>query len=678
VRAGAGLLDVLAGRVAAGDVRPERVLDALRWRALHGSAGPGTAALDVADVDAEEMAWRRDGFPAGWEALLAHARTGLRAALDEVERLRSAMAEPCADPAEALLAALDALVPVPRPAGVDSAGRPRDPMHDAGVAAALEAREHVAALVRERVRAAARVGERPTPAQAAEELRLGLEHATFERRDRRLDVVHLLDPDTARSWEAPVVFLVGLDEGGLPHRSQEDPILGDDDRALLAGGAVALPTSAAHEARERRRLLTLLTRASRRLVLLRATRTPDGDDLPPSPLLGEILRVLEVAPRRPERGPVEGVPALARCRTATDHLRFAAAGAGHRAADSRVATVARGLLHRLDPDLARRASQWRRRGADVLSGADLARFEASVRRVSPSHLNAARACLQRHFLERVVGIPPDEAPLAGPRFGRRDLGKLLHAAFQRALEAPQEAAEDVAARVLAESRVSGFERVHAAGEIARSVRLLRAREADAAGPFAVATHWLERRLGGQEGVALGAGAGRFALVGRLDRVDLAGTRAVVVDYKLGAATPDEAVKRTLAGEDLQLPLYARALEREAGYQVVGLEWMASTRRARAAIVREDESALFAPRREGRAAHELEPEAFAALLETAERVAAGLVERIRAGAHQVEPLDARLCDECPMRGPCRPDRAHLRLVAAAAGRPVNDDEEDEET
>jgi RecB family exonuclease len=292
-------------------------------------------------------------------------------------------------------------------------------------------------------------------------------------------------------------------------------------------------------------------------------------------------------------------------------------------------------------------------------------------------VNAAKGCLRRHFLQRVVGIAEDLAPVGGPRFGRRDLGQLLHAAFQRALESPHVAPEDVAAEVLAPSRLGGFERVFAERELARSVALLRRREEATRGPLAVALPWLERRLGGTEGVALGTGAGAFALVGQVDRVDLAGSRAVVVDYKLGKSAPGERVKETVAGKDLQLPLYACALEREAGYEVVGLEWLAGTHRARASLVRADQVALFAPRQEGRAPHELDPEAFRALLEQAEREAAGLVARIRAGESALAPSDPGQCPRCPMFGPCRPDRAHVAALAIAAGRGGGDEDAEDD-
>jgi RecB family exonuclease len=296
------------------------------------------------------------------------------------------------------------------------------------------------------------------------------------------------------------------------------------------------------------------------------------------------------------------------------------------------------------------------------------RFAASVARPSPTRLNDALACPQRHFLERVAGIERDEAPLGGPRFGARDLGSLVHRAFHRAVAAPGESADEIAARLTDATPLAGLERVHAEREIARAVRLLRAREAELAGPLAPALAWLERRLGGEDGVVLGEGAGRFALTGRLDRVDVdpAGTRAVIVDYKLGKAQPDERAKETLEGRDLQLPLYARALARETGHEVVGLEWVSATRRARAALVRADAASLVAPRREGRAPHALDADAWDAWLESAERRASDVVARVRAGEHALAPVEPDACETCAMRGPCRPDRAFLRLAFAAGG------------
>lgn len=647
VRSATGVLRLLAGATGPGTLDVAALLGTLRHRALGGDA-----RVPLAAVDAQEMAWRRAGFPADWDALRRAARPELAPALAAIDAWLPRAGEAGPGVGARLAAALDELAPVPSGGGLDERGAPRDGEQDRSVARALTARRRLLGLAADRARAAALVAAPTSLAALSAELLEALATATFEPSDRRLDVVHVLDPDGARAWEAPVVFLAGLDEDGLPRRVREDPLVGDDDRERLAvEGGGGLPGTSVHQERERRRLLAVLTRARRRLVLVRPTRTPAGDDLPASPLLDEVRRVLTLVAQRPGGSGVPGVAPLADCRTRDDLLRWAAHGAA--------TPLGAALLGRLDPGLVGRAARWRRSAADPLPPAARDRCRAAAERLSPSRINTALACPQQHFLTRVAGLEGDEAPLAGPRFGVRDLGSALHEAFRRALRAPGEDAEAVADAALGEVETLGVPRRLVRQELVRAVRLLREREAATAGPLAPVPRWLERRLGAGQGVALGSGEGRFVLQGQPDRVDVAGTRALVVDYKLGQTSPRDHARSTLAGEDLQLPLYALALEREAGYVVEGFEWIAGLRRARTQLASEALAGLLGPRREGSGPILLAPEAFRARLDGLEALVSDLVARLRSGHAALEPQAEATCARCPVREACRPDRAALR-------------------
>jgi hypothetical protein len=661
-------LVVLAGRLAAGERVPERVLDSLRARALLGDP-----AVDVAVLDRHEMRWRREGFPADWAALRADADPALAPVLDLWEQARVTLAAVGAASAGHVLAALDQVVPLPAPSGLGPDGTPHDRAHDAVVRAALVARERLSALARARIEAAARAGSPLDGRAAADDLLEALPRAAFTTREQRLDAVHLVDPDEARGWEAAVVIVVGLGERSLPRRSQEDPLLADEERERVGEGGVRLPTSAEREARERRRMLALLTRARRRLVLSRPAFSPEGDVLPPAGLWQEVER--HVRPRlraRPARvGP--GAPALVSCRARAELVRFAAArvarpgenAAGDAAGEAR---IARALLAALDPGLLARAARWRLTSSDPLPAEALARFAASIQRVSPSRLNAAHACTQRHFLARVVGLPEDDAPLGGPAFGSRELGRVAHAALHLALRKPASPPEAVADEALEAQPVPGVEREALRLEVARIVALFRLREAEIAGAFVPDPAWLEAALGGaQATVRLGRGGGAFLLTGRVDRVDVAparGTlpRALVVDYKLGATAATEHFKDARREHDLQLPLYARALEVGHGFTVVGLEWASMLSRTRRLLLDEATGSDAAGRAEGVRANLLPEGELRALLRRVERIAADVVERVRSGEHELAPRDEEECVACPVRASCRPDRLAVALAA----------------
>jgi hypothetical protein len=182
VRAVAGVLPLLAGRVATGEVDAAALLATLRYRALAGDARVGLHA-----VDAQGLRWREHGFPSGWSAVLAHAAPDLAPALEHLGAWlgRLAPGTTVADPGAALLAAIDDLVPVPAPAGLNADGRPHDPDHDRGVARALAARRRLAGLLADRLAAAARLGALPGPAEAAADLLAALPDAVFVSRVAR-------------------------------------------------------------------------------------------------------------------------------------------------------------------------------------------------------------------------------------------------------------------------------------------------------------------------------------------------------------------------------------------------------------------------------------------------------------------------------------------------------------
>ncbi len=109
---------------------------------------------------------------------------------------------------------------------------------------------------------------------------------SFEEQD---ELVTLITLHQAKGLEFPVVFIVGMEEGLLPHiRSMDDPAQMEEERRLCYVG---------------------VTRAKSRLYLLRAFRRGfggRGGPSLPSRFLEEIPRRLMMSPARPEPGPEWG------------------------------------------------------------------------------------------------------------------------------------------------------------------------------------------------------------------------------------------------------------------------------------------------------------------------------------------------------------------------------------
>jgi ATP-dependent helicase/DNAse subunit B len=107
-----------------------------------------------------------------------------------------------------------------------------------------------------------------------------IETQTLRERDRRRQVVHLMDLHEARQWELDYVFAPGLLEGEFPRRPQVDPLLSEETRAQLG-----LKTLADRDKEEQLLWNVLNTRAIKQLVLSYPRRNSKGDPLTPSPWL---------------------------------------------------------------------------------------------------------------------------------------------------------------------------------------------------------------------------------------------------------------------------------------------------------------------------------------------------------------------------------------------------------
>jgi len=100
--------------------------------------------------------------------------------------------------------------------------------------------------------------------------------------DEKADAVTLITLHAAKGLEFPVVFIVGTEEGLLPHmRSYDDPNQMEEERRLCYVG---------------------MTRAQRRLYLVRAFRRILGGHNPPSRFLADIPPHLLTARDRPVAG----------------------------------------------------------------------------------------------------------------------------------------------------------------------------------------------------------------------------------------------------------------------------------------------------------------------------------------------------------------------------------------
>ncbi|MDJ0975667.1 MAG: PD-(D/E)XK nuclease family protein [Planctomycetota bacterium] len=667
VRALRGPLQLLAGRREAGRFDARALTTWIRWRLAWSADAASRAALDRF-----EIRHRKKGYPATLAAYADAAPEPLAPYVHELLSALDALDATAKGPRvyAALASALDALAPLPDSQGLDAEGRPVDPVGDRRLAWATVARSRLGAVLRALEAAVRRtgLGQDVDAAQAVDELFDAVERTRIALPDRRLDAVTLMDAEEARYWELELVFVAGLEEGRFPLHPREDVLLRDRDREALAEqeAPLRLPLARDREARERRLFYGALTRARSQLVLCRSAYDEDGDPKGPSSFLRDVRRV--VTPTRIGAKPSPGRVAVARevALATRDWRLFAAANAlslGAEEADRRLAVA---LLDALGSTASARAARDLRARGEVLHDPSDAlprwiaeRFKAATRLLSVSRLNQAVVCPYRFFLADVVGVPEDDVPFEGPGFDLRKEGSALHRALEIALREPEATPAIVAARVAEHEQLGDVERRLLLEELARVVILFRRREADFESALAPDPRGLEYAFGDDGRVQLGDGAGRFALRGKIDRIDTVKGVASLIDYKSSASGSDKAHKAALNLEDLQLPLYAKAVSAQMGVHVRGVEWAAIRTRHRRMVFDANASGLFEGRREGYALVPKEPDAFADWLDEAEAKASSLVAEVRAGVHAKAPIrtkgqTAKTCAACAWKGVCRPD------------------------
>jgi RecB family exonuclease len=368
-----------------------------------------------------------------------------------------------------------------------------------------------------------------------------------------------------------------------------EPLLREPERqalnALLRRGALA--TGAVRRAEAFHQLACAVAAGTERLAVLWPGPGPGGGE--PSPLLTQALAEAGVA-----LPGVPSAPALAQAHTEREALlaaaRLADQGAGA-AAVAALAPVGLGARaaealaigaierERRESVLAGRASRF----AGSVSGSGLARLAGQLPPEWSAHQleNLAR-CPFRLLL--ATGLRLREAEEAGLDIDARDEGRLLHAVLERWVRgraergawppaggpADRAEAHEVALAVFGEFERNGQvgdPAVWSARRAAVLARLARVVDAEASRSDGLAPTLLEHQFGGQSPVPpleLVADGETVRLQGRIDRVDAAPGRLLVVDYKSGR---DAGRHRKLLDPaafgvtSFQVPIYLLAAER---------------------------------------------------------------------------------------------------------------------
>ncbi|HSS53626.1 MAG TPA: PD-(D/E)XK nuclease family protein [Gaiellales bacterium] len=480
-----------------------------------------------------------------------------------------------------------------------------------------------------------------------------LERTVFRPYNGCAGRVQALDLRRARTRRFQAVFVLGLEEGGLPGPARENPFLSGDEAAAL-GVSRLDPLE-----RDRHLFYTAVTRPWRHLFLCRQAADEDGRLLEPSPFLEDVVRSVGedgVERRRRAIGdlthPLEQAPsererqrALAReLRTRPD---WAAAVADHHGWTRKLERAR--LAYRRRPQL---------RNATVLAAL------AAQERFSVTELEKFAECSSAWFVERF--LQPGEIDY---QFGPKETGSVAHATLhkfhermpselgvERLTEHELPAAVELMRRCLQDSLggvripagVAGRAQIR---RLERDLEGFLASEATFDSPLVPRDY--EVRFGTktsrpdlQQGLRLDG----FAVSGTIDRIDRdpgMSARGAVWDYKTGKGA--RSAKQIETERKLQLPLYILVARDMLGIEpVAGLyRALGGERRARGMAVEGEMDGVMANDR-------MQPELFWAQVDRAVGYANDIVARIRSGAVHHDPISGS-CPEWCLRqagGICR--------------------------
>ena len=435
--------------------------------------------------------------------------------------------------------------------------------------------------------------------------------------------VLVADPLAIRARRFRAVFVAGLQEGAFPRHPLPEPFLDDAARIALArASGLVLPRHEDVLARERYLLYAAVSRPEEVLFLSFRSADEEGDPLQPSAFLDDVRALFtgELWDRRGRRLLSEVTWPAASAPTPHE-LRRARAAAEDRPDPAPLGSPRSDAVLAL---LAARETE-AARGLETFAGCGVRWLVESLlrpRRTEPDPEPMRRGSIAHAVLEQTLRRLRE----------REGSARLTPASLPAALEELEAA--------LAELRKT------AAGTRARAVlreleidlRRLLQHEAECGAGLEPA--WLEWSFGGadDEHGPLPLAGTSLGVAGRVDRIDVAGDRAIVRDYKGRTVA---AGARWAVDRKLQVALYALAARELLGVEPVGALYQPVGHRdvRPRGLVRDDVPGRYVN------GDVVDGETFDAALDEARTIAAAAAADIHAGTIRACP------DACSPMGGC---------------------------
>jgi RecB family exonuclease len=497
---------------------------------------------------------------------------------------------------------------------------------------------------------------------SAEEIVGALERAQVRGPDgREPGRVAVLDLLRARTRSFDVVFVLGLEEGTFPRRTQTSPFLDDDARQALADARLVKPDGIA---RDRYLFYTACTRATQRLYLVREAASDDGTPREASPFWDEATRLFpdEEVRRATTRRPLSALTwSLEGAPTERERLRALASLAAADEEEANALARANGWERRLDRALRSFRRETRLRHPLVVE------FLGERTSFNVTELERFSDCSSAWFVERLLDPRTIDAEADAKLRGSvahnalhkffsgipKELGveKLDETHLDRALPFLRQCLDIAVNGVRME--MTELQRQELDQSLWRDLEALV--RAEASSELELVPRRFEVSFGRERstfgGLDLGDG---LTLSGKIDRVDVEtfGARGIVHDYKSGKSAHSAA--QIQQEQRLQIPLYMLVLRDLVGVEPLGGLYrpLAGERKPRGLLRESAKEELPGYVRNDY----LDEDEFWSRLETARDDARVLAHRIREGDVQHDPRGNSCPSWCDLWRVCRVARA----------------------
>lgn len=375
--------------------------------------------------------------------------------------------------------------------------------------------------------------------------------------------VRLAAPAAIRARRFAAVFVCGLQEGEFPLPARPEPFLSDERRRELAQcSGLRLRRHEDGLARERYLFYASVSRATEHVALSYRSSDEEGNLALASPFVADVAELLDSdwIARRVRRPLSDVVWDPEQAPTPRELARARAAARAPRVGDQPEPDRSLGGVARS-----------RLRHTEILSAGALESYAD---------------CPMKWFVERELRpapLEPEPEPISRGNLMHDVLERLLSELAEPITPASVARAREILHRTLAElspsatlaAGRSAVVREGALRAIEAELRRYLEHEASGGGNWRPAA--LELGFGFEAtdeppslpALALGAGAERVLIRGRIDRLDVdPGGRALVRDYKSGAARSNQPAARWALDRRLQVALYLLAVRELAGLEPV--------------------------------------------------------------------------------------------------------------